>query len=97
MSAEVLVVDDNISAAKDFARLIRIKTKLETLAVDNPDLAIEKIKAEPIKVVVLDQKMPEKTGTALFEDIKRINPNIKAIMLSGEAEPQEGQNKGGRG
>ena len=79
MAIEIIVVDDNLQAAQDFARLITLKTKLEAVAFDDPNEVIEKIKSLPIKVVVLDQRMPQKTGTELFKEILKIDTNIKAI------------------
>ena len=89
MNYEVLVVDDNHQAANEFARLIKVKSKIETLATDRPDEAIRIVKTYPIKVVVLDQRMPLKDGTALFRELKEIVPSIRAIMLTGEADGQE--------
>ncbi|MDX6529105.1 MAG: two-component system, OmpR family, response regulator [Blastocatellia bacterium] len=87
MATEILVVDDNLEAAKGFARLIQAQTQLECLAVDDPDKALELISNNPVKVVVLDQKMPRKSGTELSKDIRMVDPSIRMILLSGEAEP----------
>ena len=86
---QILVVDDNIGAAKEYARLIFLKCRIHAIAVDNPNEAIEVVKNQPIKIVILDQKMPLKPGTELFKDLKKIDPKIRAIMLSGDAAPEE--------
>ena len=89
MPFEVLVVDDNLPAAKEYARLIRTATQLEAIAVDSPTTAQDTLKTSPIKVVVLDQKMPTQKGTVLYKDLKAIDSRIKVMMLSGEADTQE--------
>lgn len=89
MSSEVLIVDDNLPAAREYARLVQMATQLDALAIDDPDLAAEALKAEPIKIVVLDQRMPTKKGTLLYKDLKAIDSKIKVMMLSGEADTQE--------
>ena len=89
MPYEVLIVDDKLAAGLEYARLVRSGTEVEAIAVDNPDLAAETLKKEPIKVVVLDQKMPGKKGTELYKDLKALDPKIKVMMLSGEADTQE--------
>jgi DNA-binding response OmpR family regulator len=89
MPYEVLVVDDNISAAREYARLIQFANSVEASAVDNPDSAIELLKSEPIRVVVLDQRMPGKKGTELYKELKAVDSKIKVMMLSGQAETQE--------
>lgn len=89
MNYEVLVVDDNRQAAAEFARLISVKAKLRAIATDDPEEAIELTKSNPIKVAVLDQRMPKKDGTTLFPEILEVDPLIKGIMLTGEADGQE--------
>ncbi len=89
MSFEVLVVDDNKQAAIEFARLVTVKAKLSAIATDDPIEAIQLMKSNPIKVALLDQRMPKRDGTALFGDLKQVDPLLKAIMLTGEADAQE--------
>lgn len=89
MSFEILVVDDNKQAATEFARLITVKARLTAVATDDPDEAAELLRNNPIKVALLDQRMPKKDGTNLYGDLKKIDPLLKAIMLTGEADAQE--------
>lgn len=89
MSFEVLVVDDNKQAAVEFARLVTVKTKLSAVATDDPTEAVQLVKSNPIKVALLDQRMPKRDGTVLFGDLRQIDPLLKAIMLTGEADAQE--------
>lgn len=83
--SEILVVDDIESAANDFAGLIKENLRFNVIAVSSSAEAIEVVKNNNIRVVILDQVMPEKKGTDLYKEIKNINPSIKAIMLTGEA------------
>lgn len=89
MSFEVLVVDDNKQAAIEYSRLITVKAKLSAVATDDPDEAVELLRNNPIKVALLDQRMPKKDGTTLYGDLKKIDPLLKAVMLTGEADAQE--------
>ena len=89
MNYEVLVVDDNHQAAVEFARLVTVQAKLRAIATDDPEEAVRLVKSNPIKVALLDQRMPKRDGTALFGDLKKIDPLLKAIMLTGEADAQE--------
>lgn len=86
---EVLVVDDIIDAAKDFAELIESNLEIRADATSSPETALEIVKNNNIKVVVLDQVMPNMKGTDLFKKIKQINPFVKALMLTGEAKSDE--------
>lgn len=86
---EILIVDDDISAAHSFSQLISVKYHFRTIASSSPEEAIEIIKNNPIKVVVLDQVMPEMKGTELYKKIRIVNKAIKALMLTGEAKSNE--------
>lgn len=83
---EILVVDDDYAAAQSFADLINSKLKIATSACSDADEVLSIIRTGTIKVVVLDEVMPKKNGTELFRLIKKINPHIKALFLTGEAE-----------
>jgi CheY-like chemotaxis protein len=86
---DVLVVDDNAGSAATFATLIRRATQLEASSTDDPQMALSIVEAEPIGVVVLDERMPEMSGTDLFLKIHAIDAEIRAIMLTGEANDEE--------
>ena len=89
MSIDILFVDDNKQAAEIYAELVETKTKLKTRYTTEPDEALLLLKEYPIKVVVLDQEMPKKKGTELYKEMVKIDNNIKAIMLTGEATANE--------
>lgn len=86
---EILIVDDAQSSAKIYSELIERKTLLKTTFATNSAEAILIIQENNIKVVILDQRMPEKSGTELYKEIKYIAPDVKTIMFSGEADHQE--------
>ena len=86
---EILVVDDNLEAAKSFAELIEASLQIHTLPESDPENVLDKVRNENIKVVVLDQRMPRISGTELYKKITFINPFVKAIMLTGEADRKE--------
>ncbi|MDR2039961.1 MAG: response regulator [Bacteroidales bacterium] len=85
---EILIIDDHIETAKAYADLIEIKCQLSSKAVSNIEEAISYVTKCPIKVIVIDQVMPI-PGTDMFERLKKLNPYLKAIMVSGEATFQD--------
>lgn len=85
---DVLVVDDVSSAAEDFARLIFAQTGLKTIYTSSAKDAIDIVQRNDIKVLVLDQVMPEKTGTELLKEL-RVYTDAKALMLTGEASKED--------
>jgi len=86
---DVLVVDDNSEAAEDYARLINAKSGLEVIHTDSVDEALELCVTNALKVLVLDQRMPMRSGTDLYREIKKFDSNVRAIMLTGEASRAE--------
>ncbi|MBI5848303.1 MAG: response regulator [Nitrospirae bacterium] len=54
------------------------------LAEDGAD-AIEKFRAnnDAIRLVILDMLMPVKNGKEAYDDIKALNPDIRALFASG--------------
>lgn len=86
---EIIVIDDAPNAANDFAELIETQTGFKVKAFDNPNDALEYVTHANVKVAVIDQVMPDMKGTELVEKIKQVDPNVLAIMLTGEATREE--------
>lgn len=85
---DVLVVDDVESAAKDYARVIGAQLGLKTTFTTEAQKAENIARNSDLKVVVLDQVMPIK-GTELLPKLKKINPHLKFLMLTGQASNEE--------
>ena len=83
--AHILLVDDNIDFAKEFAEIFQNQCHSTVLYATTAKEALDKVKKNPIKVVILDQVMPTK-GTELFKQLKQIDPNLKTILLTAEAD-----------
>lgn len=81
---EILVIDDQPDFAQSAADLIQAKYGFACSPLCRKEDVIECIKHNIIKVAVIDQGMPDITGTELFREIKKISPNTKAIMLTGQ-------------
>jgi len=80
----VLLVDDE----KDYLEvLIRRLSKREVsvAGVSSGEEALQYLQGRPIDVAVLDVKMPGMDGIAVLREIKKLNPLIEVIMLTGHA------------
>jgi CheY-like chemotaxis protein len=86
---QLLFVDDDLETLKEYAETVSTFTKLRAFICSSKTDALEAVGKYPIAVAVLDQKMPEITGTELYKELLKINPNLRAIMLSGEANESE--------
>lgn len=90
MSTEILVVDDSAQLAQEAAALITVGAQLEADFASDSAAALQIAEQHPISVVVLDQRMgADLSGTQLFQRLRALQPDIRAIMLTGEAGPDE--------
>ncbi len=78
----VLVVDDNLDivvALSDFLEL----NGCNVISATTGKEAIELVKHEKIEIAILDVKLPDINGVALLDAIKKENPTIAVIMMTG--------------
>ncbi len=80
----VLVAEDD-QAVRKLTRDILERFGYRVIAAEDGEDAIEKFmdNKEDIQLILLDVIMPKKNGKEVYEEIKRINPDIKTIFLSG--------------
>jgi DNA-binding NtrC family response regulator len=84
MHIRVLLVDDEVEFTQTLAE--RLETRgFSVRSAASGDEALAALKAEESDVVVLDVLMPGKGGVETLSEIKRINPLIEVIMLTGHA------------
>ena len=79
---KVLLVDDEDIFREATARQLSVRGFI-VLTADSGAAAVEQVKNDPPEVVVLDQEMPGMHGSETFIAIKKINPLIEVIMLTG--------------
>lgn len=80
----ILIVEDDADVQSIMKRLLEA-LGYSVLACGEPDDAIETFRreAESIDLVLLDIIMPRKSGTAVFDEMVRIKPSVKALFVSG--------------
>ena len=78
----VLVIDDE-EIVRDF--LIRFLNfqGIEAKDAESGYKAIEMMRQEEFSVVFVEVRMPEIDGLQTFRELKKINPNTRYIMMSG--------------
>src|ERR1700679_2983026 len=80
--AKLLIVDDETDI-REFARNFFRKRKIEVFVASGGRQALDLITSENPNLVLLDVRMEEMTGIEVLRELRRSNPSIKVIMVSG--------------
>jgi DNA-binding NtrC family response regulator len=80
----VLLVDDEIAFLETLVKRLK-KRGLEVLEAHDARTGMAILNKEDVDVVVLDVRMPEMDGIQALREIKKINPLIEVILLTGHA------------
>jgi len=80
----ILLVDDEIDLVESGIRVLRWMG-YQVQGVTIPSEALEMIRAQPhqFDLIISDFSMPQMNGIQLAEEIKRIDPRIPIILLTG--------------
>jgi len=79
---KVLLVDDEEIFREATARQLTVRGFVVQTAASG-EAALEIVRNDPPEVVVLDQEMPGLHGSETFIAIKKLDPLIEVIMLTG--------------
>jgi two-component system cell cycle sensor histidine kinase/response regulator CckA len=83
----ILIAEDNADLRELFSTILEHYGYQLINAVDGQDAVIKfRENRDQVKLVLLDGIMPRKNGKEAYEEIRGINPSIKAIFVSGYAE-----------
>jgi signal transduction histidine kinase len=81
--ASLLIVDDERGPAESLRMIF--KPDYEVRTASGGQEALDVLRSTPIDVVTLDLRMPGMPGTEVMEHIKRIDPDIEIIVVTGYA------------
>jgi DNA-binding NtrC family response regulator len=80
----VLVVDDEAHARDAYAQaLTREGHRVDTAA--RPSEALDRLRSRPYDVAVVDLKLPQMTGIELLRALRKLDPDIAVIVVTGYA------------
>ncbi len=86
---KVLVIDDE-RGPRESLRMV-LKYDYEILLADRVDAGISLLRENHPDLVIMDIRMPEKSGIDGLREIREINPNISIIMLTGYGDLETAQ------
>jgi len=85
----VLVVDDENDFRETLVKRLR-KRNLDVQGVESGQKALDLLDKVRVDVAILDVKMPGKDGLETLQEIKRKQPLIEVIMLTGHGSNELG-------
>ena len=80
--ANILALDDVSDAANLIKRILERKGH-KVFAFSEEEDAIEFVKTSQIDLAILDIKLKKMSGVEVLDEMKKISPLIKVIMLTG--------------
>ena len=78
----ILIVDDELSIRRTLQEILQYEG-YRTREAATGDEALEQLKKEDISLVLLDIKMPGKSGLDVLEEMQTIAPEVPVVMISG--------------
>lgn len=80
--AHIVSLDDVADAAAMVKRILERKGHTVT-AFTEEEAAIEFVGSHPVDLAILDMKLKKMSGVEVLEEMKKISPDLKVIMLTG--------------
>ncbi len=86
---KVLVVDDELDFLETIVKRLKAR-KIEVTGVESGFKALDAVMAQDVDVVILDVKMPGMDGIETLREMKKKQPLVEVIMLTGHASVESG-------
>ncbi len=88
LSSSILIVDDSDYIRTIMTTLFKKEGLTKIFTAADGLSAVEKYKQLNPDLVVLDIMLPKKNGMDVLEDIMKINPKARVVMISSLASPE---------
>jgi two-component system, response regulator YesN len=77
----ILTVDDDMTVQEILT--LFLGNAYEVTSATTGAAALAKVRSEPIHLVVLDHRLPDRTGLELLPELWSVRPNLPVVMLTG--------------
>jgi DNA-binding NtrC family response regulator len=81
VSPSILVVDDEPYSLFGICQILKDEG-FNTISAKNGKEALEKLKTDPINIVITDERMPDLSGMDLLSEVKKIDRQISVILIT---------------
>ena len=78
----ILVLDDVLDAVKLIKRILRQNGR-EIVGFTEEEEALNYARSNPVDLAILDIKLKKISGVEVLQELKKITPSMRAIMLTG--------------
>ncbi len=88
-SSRILIVDDDKCVRDFLGRFLSMKGYEYVQSAETGQEAVEIVKKDDFKLVLLDIKLPDMDGIDVLRRIKQLSNNIAVIMMTGFPEEEK--------
>lgn len=81
-ASSILLVDDSLVLRDRLVEAFQ-ERGLRVSVAGTCDEAVQVFRREPTDLAVIDLRMPGRSGLTLIPDLKKLNPDVKIVVLSG--------------
>ena len=78
----ILIVDDVAEIRKTLHDFLEMRYEAEFIEAKDGEKAIEYVKSNPCDLILLDIKMPRKSGITVIKEVKAHDPKIDILVVS---------------
>ena len=78
----ILVLDDVLDAVKLIKRILRQNGR-EIVGFTEEEEALNYARSNPVDLAILDIKLKKISGVEVLQELKKITPSMRAVMLTG--------------
>ena len=83
LDTKILIVDDDPNV-RDFLKLfLKFKGYRDVRTADKGQDALEAVKKEDLRLVLLDIMLPDLNGVEVLRQVKEAKPDVSVIMITG--------------
>jgi DNA-binding NtrC family response regulator len=87
MGKKILVIDDELDMLMLLRMIIENNTDYAVETTNNPSEALKLAADRPFDLVISDLKMPGIDGLELFDEMKKIRPEMPVIIITAYGSP----------
>ncbi|WP_207262572.1 response regulator [Desulfovibrio sp. Huiquan2017] len=89
MAEKVLLIDDEVEFLEALSERMEIRG-MDVTTAENAAAAVSAINSGDFDAIVLDLQMPDMNGIDMLKVIRKTNPDMQVILLTGQATLEAG-------